>query len=49
MSKGAQTMAKRALPAAFKANAQRMKAGKPLVKKSGAKAMPKNVGKRKGR
>lgn len=39
-------MAKGKIPAAFKANAARMKAGKPLVKASGAKVTPKNVSKR---
>lgn len=39
-------MAKRKLPAAFKANAARMKAGKPLVTKSGRNVTPKNLSKR---
>lgn len=36
------------MPAAFAANAARMKAGKPLVKKSGTTVPPKNVSKRTG-
>lgn len=36
------------MPAAFAANAARMKAGKPLVKSSGAKVPPKNAAKRTG-
>lgn len=39
-------MAKGKIPPAFAANAARMKAGKPLVKKSGATVPPKNVAKR---
>jgi hypothetical protein len=40
--------AKRKLPAAFKANAARMKRGENLIKKGGRKgAKPRNVSKRK--
>jgi hypothetical protein len=45
--KAAVVMAKRAMPAAFRANAARMKAGKPLVKKGGKTATPKNASKRR--
>lgn len=41
-------MAKGKIPPQFAANAARMKAGKPLVKKSGATVTPKNVSKRSG-
>jgi hypothetical protein len=39
-------MAKGKIPPQFAANAARMKAGKPLAKKSGGTVTPKNVSKR---